>query len=74
MKFKTNHSRFFKEWRSGDVRILKDVNAKTFYGYEVQTFDGTCWVKIRSFHTLTEAKEAAAWVLDDMNCEKEWRV
>lgn len=70
MKFKTNHSEFFKEWRSGDVRILKDVNAKTFYSYQVQKFDGTVWTKVRAFHSLSEAKEAAAWILDDMACDQ----
>jgi hypothetical protein len=71
MKFKTNHNKFFKEWRSGDVRILNDVYANVVYHYEVQKFDGTRWVKVRSFRTLAEAKEAAAWVLDDMRADQE---
>lgn len=70
MKFKTNHSEFIKEWRSGDVRILKEVYAKTFYPYQVQKFDGTVWTKVRAFRTLNEAKEGAAWVLDDMACDQ----
>ena len=71
MKFKTNHCKFFKEWRTGDVRILNDVYANVVYHYEVQKFDGTRWVKVRSFRTLAEAKEAAAWVLDDMRADRE---
>lgn len=42
MKFKTNHSEFFKEWRIGNVRILNDIHAKVFLRYSVQTFDGRC--------------------------------
>ncbi len=69
MKFKTNHSRFFKEWRCGDVRILKDVFGKVFLPYSVQKFDGTVWTVVRSFRTFAEAKEAALWVLDDLASE-----
>lgn len=65
MKFKTNHSKYYKEWRCGDVRVLKDVYAKVFYHYAVEKFDGTRWVVIRYFRTLAEAKEAAAWILED---------
>lgn len=66
MKFKTNHSKYFKEWRCGDVRIVNDVCAKVFYHYEVQKFDGTRWNAVRSYRTLAEAKAAAEWILDDM--------
>lgn len=66
MKFKTNHSRYFKEWSLGKVRILKDVYAKTFYPYQVQRYEVDRWVNIRAFRTLADAKEAAEWVLDDM--------
>lgn len=66
MKFKTNHSRYFKEWSLGKVRILKDVYAKTFYPYQVQRYEIDRWVNIRAFRTLADAKEAAEWVLDDM--------
>lgn len=65
MKFKTNHNKFFKEWRSGDFRILNDVYANTFYHYEVQRFEGDRWVKVRSFLKLSEAKEAVAWMAED---------
>ena len=65
MKFKTNHDKYFKEWKAGNVRILNDVYANVFYHYEVQKYNGTCWVKIRSFRTLAEAKEAVAWILED---------
>lgn len=66
MKFKTNHSRYFKEWSLGKVRILKDVYAKTFYPYQVQRYEVDRWVNIRAFRTLADAKEAAEWVQDDM--------
>ena len=69
IKFTTNHSQFFKEWRCGNVRILKDVFGKTFYPYTVQTFDGTVWEKVRAFRTLAEAKHAAAWIAEDMAME-----
>lgn len=65
MKFKTNHTKYFKEWKIGNVRILNDIYANVFYHYEVQKYDGTRWVKIKSFRTLAEAKEAAAWILED---------
>ena len=70
MKLKTNHNKYFKEWRCGDVRILNDVYANVFYHYEVQRFEIDRWVKIRSFRTLKEAKEAAAWIYDDMIADK----
>ena len=66
MKFTTNHSKYFKEWRSGDVRILNDVYANVFYRYEVQKHEGNRWVKVKAFRALAEAKEAAAWVAEDM--------
>lgn len=66
MKFKTNHSRYFKEWSLGKVRILRDVYAKTFYPYQVQRYEVDRWVNIRAFRTLADAKEAAEWVQDDM--------
>lgn len=66
MKFTTNHNKYFKEWRSGDVRILNDVYANVFYHYEVQKHEGNRWVKVKAFRTLAEAKEAAAWVAEDI--------
>ena len=66
MKFTTNHNEFFKEWRSGDVRILNDIHAKVFFHYSVQTFDGTRWNAVKSFRTLAEAKKAAEWIAEDM--------
>lgn len=65
MKFTTNHSKYIKEWKAGNVRILNEVYAKVFYRYTVEKFDGTRWIKVRSFRTLAEAKEAAAWILED---------
>ena len=59
MKFTTNHSKYFKEWRCGSVRILNDVYGNVTYHYVLQVFDGTRWSKIRSFLTLKEAKAAA---------------
>ena len=66
MKFKTNHSEFFKEWRIGNVRILNDIHANVFLRYSVQTFDGRCWTPVKFFRTLAEAKKAAEWVAEDM--------
>ena len=65
MKFTTNHNKYFKEWKNGTVRILNDVYANVFYDYEVQQFDGRCWKKVRAFRTLAEAKEAAAWIIEE---------
>lgn len=69
MKFTTNHTEFFKEWRSGNVRILNDTHAKVFYRYSVETFDGRCWNAVKSFRTLAEAKKAAEWIAEDMAME-----
>lgn len=65
MKFTTNHNKFFKEWNAGTVRILNDVYANVFYHYEVQKFAGDRWIKVQAFRTLAEAKEAAAWIIED---------
>ncbi len=59
MKFTTNHSKFFKEWRCGSIRILNDVYGNVFCHYELQVFDGTRWSKVRSFRTLKDAKAEA---------------
>jgi hypothetical protein len=56
MKFTTNHNEFFKEWRAGEIRILKDVCANTFHPYQIQKFDGKHWFKICACRTLAEAK------------------
>lgn len=69
MKFKTNHSQYFKEWICSSVRILNDRSDKGFYRYEVQKHNGTTWDRVRCLHTLAEAKEAALWVLDDMKSD-----
>lgn len=68
MKFVTNHSEFFKEWKiSGveNIRILSCQKVKEFYNFQVQKFDGTCWKKVKAFRTLKEAKNAAAWIAED---------
>ena len=70
MKFTTNHTEFFKEWRCGEIRILKDVCSKAFYPYSVQKFNGRTWDAVKSFHTLAEAKNAAEWMLDDLAGER----
>lgn len=71
MKFTTNHNKYFKEWRCGDLRILNDVYANTFYRYELQRHDGVRWAKVRSFHTLAEAKKAAAWIAENLKMDAE---
>lgn len=65
IKFQTNHNKYFKEWKYGNVRVLNDVYANVFYHYGVQKYDGTRWVMIKSYRTLAEAKEAAIWMIED---------
>lgn len=58
MKFKkeTSQHGFFATWTCGDVRVLFDKANKGFYKYEVQKLNENVWDKVRSFHTLKEAK------------------
>lgn len=65
-KFVTNHTKYIKEWRLGDVRITKDLSDRCYATYAVQRFDGKRWSTVNVFHTLNEAKKAARWVADDM--------
>ena len=58
MKFEISSGRFFKEWRMGNVRILKDVAAGKFARYSVQAYDGRCWNEVSRYRTLAEAKAA----------------
>lgn len=65
-KFITNHTKYIKEWRLGDVRITKDLSDRCYATYAVQRFVGKRWSTVNVFHTLNEAKKAARWVADDM--------
>lgn len=58
MKFTTHHTEFFKEWRCGHVRILRDTVDKMAL-YQLQAFNGTTWTTVKKCRTLKEAKEAA---------------
>lgn len=65
-RFITNHSEYIKEWRLGNVRILKETADKCFLSYRVHQFNGKSWSLVKVFHTLPEAKRAARWVAEDM--------
>lgn len=65
IKFQTNHSKYFKEWKFGNIRILNDVYANVFYHYGVQKYDGRRWDMIKSYRTLAEAKEAAIRMIEE---------
>lgn len=65
-RFTTNHSKYIKEWKLGNVRILKETADKCFLPYGVHQFNGRSWSLVKLFHTLAEAKKAARWMAEDM--------
>ena len=67
---KLEKTEFFNTWTAGDLRILKDKADKGFYPYQLQKRQGGCWVKVRGFHSLAEAKKAAAWMAEDAEMER----
>lgn len=60
MKFvkKVSEYGFFTTWTNerNMVRVISDKADNSFYKYEVQKYNGKNWTKVRSFHTLEEAK------------------
>ena len=68
-KFTTNHSKYIKEWRLGDVRITKDLSDRCYATCAVQRFDGKRWSTVNVFHTLAEAKKATRWMAEDAAME-----
>lgn len=70
MKAIVEKTNFFTIWGYGEVRVLKDKANKGFYPYEVQKLENGCWNRIRNFHKLNEAKEAAVWMAEDIEMER----
>lgn len=65
IKFQTNNSEFFKEWKYGDLRILRDVKAKTLYPYRVDKFNGKTWDTIGNYQTLGDSKKVVAELIEE---------
>ena len=75
MKYSTYDCKSYKTWTAGNYRIIKNkIDPHVWaYRYEVQKFDGKCWIEwaVRRYHTLAEAKKALEWIAEDdrMECE-----
>ena len=58
IKFVKSESQFFTDWtdKVNGIRITFDKSETGYYKYQVQSFNGKVWNKVKSFHTLREAK------------------